>query len=821
MTNTNPLHILLIDDNPDDRFLIIRTLNREFFDLRVTEVTTQTEYEHALTHERFDLIITDYQLCWNDGLSILRAAKARLPDCPVIMFTGTGSEEIAVEAMKIGLDDYVLKSPKHYGRLPARVRLALEQAAQQQQLVRVERALRKSDAFLRAIIDAEPECVKIIGADGRLQFMNNAGLALVEAESAEEILGTDLSDLLLPEYRQAYTALTGQVLLGGRGTLEFEITSLKGTQRWMGTHVVPLETEDGMVILGVTRDISTRKSAEEARVKFAALIEATTDCICIADMSGRVSHLNSGGKKLLDIPQEEDVSAARMDDYYTPDAMEALRIQALPAALLDGTWSGESMLHSRSGENIPVSQVVIVHRTANGKPAFISAIARDLTESRRHEAQLQHMANHNALTGLPNRNLLVDRLQQSLIDAKRHDRMVALIYLNLDRFKHISESLGHELGDLALKMIAQQLTNLLGTGDTVAHPVGDEFALLCNDISHSEDASGLVKKIVTHFEHTPITVGGHKLYVTVSAGIALYPADSETPDGILKAALTAMTRSKTLGGNTFQFYASQMNARALENLALASELHDAIAQDQLELHYQPQVDLVSGQIVGMEALARWRHPLRGMVSPGVFIPLAEEIGLIGSIGAWVLHEACRQNKAWQKQGLPPLRVAVNLSARQFLQADIVEVVVKTLTDTGLASRYLELEITESMLMQDINETISTMQKLNACGINFSLDDFGTGYSSLSHLKRFPLETLKIDQSFVRDIPQDKDDTAIATAIIAMARALDISVVAEGVETAEQLAFLRTQHCDAIQGYFFSRPLPAEDFARLLREGKTL
>lgn len=451
----------------------------------------------------------------------------------------------------------------------------------------------------------------------------------------------------------------------------------------------------------------------------------------------------------------------------------------------------------------------------------LSIFFHDISERKRHESELIYLANHNTLTGLPNRNLLTDRLQQALIEAKRHDRMTALIFLDLDRFKHVTESLGHEVGDLVLKRVAEQLDGMVREGDTVAHPGGDEFALLLTEISHSEDAARQVQKVLNHFENSPLTVGEHKLFVTVSAGIALYPTDSENAEGLLQAALAAMYRSQALGGNTYQFYSSEMNAKALENLAMGSALHDAIARNELELHYQPQVDLASGEIIGMEALARWHHPQLGMVSPAVFIPLAEETGLIGPIGTWVLSEACRQNKAWQDEGLPPLRVAVNLSARQFRQRDIAATVAQTLADTGLESHFLELEITESMLMQDVPSTISTMQQLKEIGISFSLDDFGTGYSSLSYLKRFPIETLKIDQSFVRDIPHDKDDSAIAAAIIAMATALGIKVIAEGVETPEQLAFLCAQKCTAMQGYYFSKPLPAEDFALLLRQGKTL
>ena len=693
-----PLNILLVDDNPDDRALVIRELEREFPALHVAEITTQEGFDRALGNGGFDLVITDYQLCWNNGLAILRAAKSKWPACPVVMFTGTGSEEIAVEAMKSGLDDYVLKSPGHYGWLPTRVRSALERVLRKQKLLDTENALRKSESLLHAIIDAEPDCIKIIGRDGTLRYMNASGLALIEADSPHQLLGKEVIELVRPEYRQAFEELNQRVLQGENGTLEFEVTGLKGRRAWMETHAVHLEMEDGPALLAVTRDISERK---------------------------------------------------------------------------------------------------------------------------RHEAELVYLANHDALTGLPNRTLLADRMQQAMIEAKRHDRLAVLIFLDLDRFKQITESLGHAVGDMVLKMVAEQLTGLVREGDTVAHPGSDEFALLFSDVANSEDAARLAQKVLEHFEHFPVTVDGHRLFVTISAGIAIYPTDSASVDGLLKAAVTAMDRSQYLGGNTYQFYSGEMNARALESLAMGGALRDALERDEFELHYQPQVDLVSGRIFGMEALLRWRHPQHGMVSPMTFIPLAEETGLIVPIGAWVLREACRQNKTWQDAGLPPLRIAVNLSARQFGRRDIAETVALTLAETGLEARFLELEITESILMQDINATIDTMQKLKEIGVAFSLDDFGTGYSSLSYLKRLPIETLKIDRSFVCDIPGDKDDTAIAAAIVAMALTLNIKVIAEGVETSEQLAFLHSQKCTSMQGYYFSKPLPAADFALLLRQGKTL
>ncbi len=445
---------------------------------------------------------------------------------------------------------------------------------------------------------------------------------------------------------------------------------------------------------------------------------------------------------------------------------------------------------------------------------------QDITDRKNYEAQLEKLANHDALTGLANRNLLGDRMEQSIAHAHRAGLWIATMLLDLDRFKLINDSLGHAAGDALLQEVAKRLSQCVRPGDTVARLGGDEFMVVMADMASENDAAILVRNLL-NVVMQPIMAAGHEVIITASIGVSVYPRDGEVSSILFQNADVAMYRAKELGRNGFQFYAPEMNTRMLERLELEYELRRALERGELELHYQPQVNLAHGHVVGAEALIRWNHPVAGRISPADFIPLAEETGLIVPIGEWIIDEACRQLKAWQNQGYPNITVAVNLSARQFQQENLADVVAQALRVNGVQAQYLELEVTESAIMVNPEKTIAILGDMKKIGVHISLDDFGTGYSSLNYLKRFPIDSLKIDQSFVRDITSDPDDAAIARMVIALAHSLKQKVIAEGVETEAQLKFLQQQRCDEMQGYFFSRPLPAEAFAALLQGGRRL
>jgi len=497
--------------------------------------------------------------------------------------------------------------------------------------------------------------------------------------------------------------------------------------------------------------------------------------------------------------------------HYT--GMEAARFDAASICMVkggvDGNWLAALVgLASLSLLSITLLLSVVDSRLASRTAGLVNSLSNA-------NRKLHHMALHDSLTRLPNRSLLEDRICQAIASSERSGKGFAVMFLDLDRFKTINDSLGHHYGDKLLQGVADRLSQALRAEDTVARLGGDEFVVLLVDVATPTVAANVAQKLLDRLA-LPIAVEGQEQIVSVSIGISLYPEDGTQLRDLMSNADSAMYHAKKMGRANFQFFTPQMNAAAGARLALERDLRRALDQGEFELHYQPKVDVASGAVHAMEALVRWRSPERGLVPPNDFIPLAEDIGLIIPLGAWVLREACRQNCAWQRAGLPPLRVAVNLSAYQFAQSNLPDFVAGVLAETGMAASCLELEVTESVVMHNPAEAALILERLHAQGIHISVDDFGTGYSSLSYLKQFRLDTLKIDRSFVRHISSDADDAAIVRSVIALAHSLRLRVIAEGVETDEQLAYLRHLGCDQYQGYLSSKPLPAAEFEAMMR-----
>ena len=439
------------------------------------------------------------------------------------------------------------------------------------------------------------------------------------------------------------------------------------------------------------------------------------------------------------------------------------------------------------------------------------------------DGQIKYISNYSTLTGLPNRRMFLERLVQELAHAQRDDRLVAIMFINLDRFQQINSSFGHHAGDLLLQAVAGRLRKHARAGDTVAHVGGDEFGFVLTDMKSAQGAADVAQGLIDTLAREPVSVDGKEFFVTACIGISLYPFDGIEANTLVKNASVALHHAKAVGGSRFRYYAAQMNATAWQRLAMETELHHALEREEFVLHYQPKVDLASGKIIGMEALLRWQSPECGLVAPGEFIPLLEETGLILPVGAWVLDTACRQAQAWQQTGLSAARIAVNLSVLQFRQPGCAATVRNILEKSGMIRNAgtLELELTESLLVKDMDGTVALLDELHEMGVRLSIDDFGTGYSCLSYLKHLPIDKLKIDQSFIRNLPADGEDAAIVNAIIALGHGLGMSVIAEGVETVEQLACLQTMKCDEAQGYLFSRPVPAAEMTRLLQNGAGL
>src|ERR1043166_274237 len=456
----------------------------------------------------------------------------------------------------------------------------------------------------------------------------------------------------------------------------------------------------------------------------------------------------------------------------------------------------------------------------DGAVARVVGIIEDITERKQMQQDLLHLAHHDNLTHLPNRGLFYDRLSQALAQAHRHEWAVGVMFIDLDRFKIVNDTLGHGVGDLLLQQVAKRLSGCIRAEDTVARLGGDEFAVMLPDLADAQDAAAVARKILGALA-APFQLDGHEVFVTASIGIASYPRDSHDADTLIKHADAAMYRAKDLGKNNYQLYSALLSEQAPERLQLESNLRRALERNEFVLHFQPRANLVTGLITGVEALVRWQLPNGSLVAPADFIPLLEETGLIVPAGEWVLRAACCQVRTWQQDGLEPVPIAVNLSARQFHQQDICEVVTRALHDYAVDPRFLELEITESAAMKNAAEATKTLRALKAIGVHIAIDDFGTGYSSLGYLKRFPIDSLKLDRSFVTDLPDNEEDASIAQAVITMAHALKLKVIAEGVENEAQLAFLAAHGCNDMQGYFLSRPLPAEQCTQLLREKKKL
>ena len=455
-------------------------------------------------------------------------------------------------------------------------------------------------------------------------------------------------------------------------------------------------------------------------------------------------------------------------------------------------------------------------RDKEGKICGFKGVGHDITERKRAEEKIQYMATHDALTGLPNRVMLNQLLNHAIQSAKRYTRQFAVLFIDLDRFKIINDTMGHEAGDQLLQEVAARFKQTLRAVDVAARLGGDEFVILIEEVNDSRNAATVAHKILNSVIK-PITIMGQECRVTASIGISIYPNDAEDEQSLMKNADMAMYLAKEEGKNNYQFYSKDIQSKSIERLSIETQLRLALERNELSLHYQAQVDFKTNAIKGVEALLRWQNPYLGSVTPTQFIPVAEESGLIIPIGLWVLRTACAQNVAWQKQGLPPVCMAVNLSLRQLTDDNLIDDIRTALNDSGMAPNLLELEITESMVMHNPTRMIAVLTKIKALGVRLAIDDFGTGYSSLAKIKHFPVDTLKVDRSFIRNVPQDVEDKAITEAIIAMGRTLSLTVIAEGVETIEQMNFLSDHACDEMQGFYFSKPIIPEQFADLLRE----
>lgn len=573
---------------------------------------------------------------------------------------------------------------------------------------------------------------------------------------------------------------------------------------------------DAVRLVGTLQDITERRRADDKMRKLSAAVEQTADSVMITDCHGVIEYVNAAFSKLTGYESHEVCG-------QTPRLLKSGQLleifyRRLWSQILKGEVFSDVIVNKRKdGSLYHEARTITPQKDAAGKVTHFISTGRDISDQILLQERMQHLAHHDGLTGLPNRILLTDRLEQAITRSKWRDRHVAVLFMDMDRFKVINDTLGHATGDLLLKAMAQRLTGCVRDGDTVARLGGDEFAIVLNDVATHDDVIRRSQKVLDAMQE-PLLLDGRELFMTTSIGISVYPQDGDSSQVLLKRADVAMYNAKVGGKNNFQFYTEHDEARELAKLGLETALRRALERQEFFLAYQPKVDSVSRQICGFETLLRWRRPDGEVVPPIEFITLLEETGMILAVGDWVLHTACSQAQAMHQAGLPPQNVSVNISLYQFRQKGFVQRVLEILRQTGLAPERLELEITEGVLVDDVKEATQILEALNAAGVRLSIDDFGTGYSSMHYLRRLPFDAIKIDKSFIDGLPGNKDDCAIVTAIITLAHSMDLDVVAEGVETAEQFEFVKTLGCRSIQGYFFSPPLSAEKYWKLAERG---
>jgi diguanylate cyclase (GGDEF)-like protein/PAS domain S-box-containing protein len=674
--------------------------------------------------------------------------------------------------------------------------------------------LADSEKRYRALFDTNPSPIWVYDLETlRILAVNEAAI-LHYGYTRDEFLAMTVKDLRPPE---EVPALLERVAASKEGRIDHASHWRHRTRS--GADIVVESTSQVVVFDGrrakivVITDVTERLRAEEQIRLAEKVFDNSRQAIMITDPKPVILRVNRAFERITGYSQEEVVgrspgilSSGRQGRQFYADLWRSLD--------QGGVWEGELWNRRKSGEVYPEYLAISAVRDRDGNAINYVGIFQDIGERKSAEERIQFLAHHDALTGLPNRSLLRDRAEMALYHAKRQGHSMAILFIDLDRFKTINDSLGHEIGDFLLKQASERILATVRGGDTVCRLGGDEFVVLLPDIKEAEDAKHVADKLIAAVNR-PYTIDGHELLITCSVGIAMFPDHGGDIDTLQRNADAAMYAAKNSGRNASLFYSPEMNAEALEYLTMEYGLRRAVERDELFLEYQPQVDLADGRITGMEALVRWHHPERGVLMPGVFIGIAEESGLIASIGTWVLRRACEDMRRLAQLGLGNLPVAVNVSAIQFGKPDFVQQVRSAIVDAGVSAAMLELEVTEGVIMRGSHPEIETLRQLDELGLQLSIDDFGTGYSSLNYLRRFPVDKLKIDQSFVRDLSGNAGGMTIVEAIIALGHALGLKVIAEGVETTEQADLLRGRKCDQAQGYYFGRPMPMDELVSLI------
>ncbi|MCC8988170.1 MAG: EAL domain-containing protein [Candidatus Contendobacter sp.] len=788
--NNEIANILVVDDDPMMRLIAREILEQDGFVVHEADNGQAALRQFAATGA--DLILLDVIMPGWDGFATCERLRQAPVGAwtPIVMMTGLDDAQSIQHAYEVGATDFIVK-PIIGPILVQRVRYVLRASA-------ALREVAAQAAFQRALVETTPVPIRVEDAQGRALICNPAFEALFSGQRIPKPLGPASPNRPGPQIYEA------------------EMLSSSQEQRSVIIHWAPFipPGSDEPGVISAILDITERKQNEE-RLRLAdTVFQTAADAIMVTDATGVIQSVNPAFTHITGYAPEEAIGqTSRLLKSEHHDAL--FYAQFWQILTENGRWSGEMWQRHKSGRTYPTWVSIKEIRAPDGRTVQYVAFFGDITQRKLSEQKLFFHANYDPLTGLPNRNLLHERIDQALKQANRHNRRVGLMFLDLDRFKQVNDTLGHTCGDALLHQTAERLKNCVRETDTVARYSGDEFVLVLMDMTHDRDAHALAEKIIGRIAE-PFHLNGNVIYIGVSIGIVLYPDHDTDAATLLRYADLAMYQAKTAGRNTYRQYESAMTEQILLHASLEADLRLALDREELMVYYQPILDVISGGLVGAEALVRWRHPQRGLIPPNDFIPLAEETGLIREVGFWVLKRVCQTIGQWRQIGLC-VPISVNVSSIQILRGLTVEAVQALLQRYDLHPKWLAFEITESVLISDTFQAQRWLKAVKALGIRVDIDDFGTGYSSLAYLKLFPIDRIKIDRAFVRDIVSNANDRSLVEAMLAIASNLHLQVVAEGVEDADQLALLRRLGCEYAQGFYFSRPVPDQEFIKIAGE----
>jgi diguanylate cyclase (GGDEF)-like protein/PAS domain S-box-containing protein len=810
-----PLAVLVIEDNPGDARLVELYLHEDpARPFKVVKAARLSEGLAALQAGPIDVVLLDLSLPDSFGMETLARLRGASPTVPVVVLTGTSDEGLALEALRQGAQDYLVKGQGDGELVRRAIRYAIGRSA-------ADAALRLSESRFRALFDNAGTGVILSSADGAYIHSNPAFCSMVGYSDAE-LQAMTYRDITHPDDVELHRQMRDDMMAGRRDSYELTKRYIRrdGAVVWARLTVTAMREgadADTRYTVAVVEDVTEKKRLEDHMRLAATVFESTGEGLFVTDEKRRIIHVNPAFSEITGYDSAEVVgrtprflaSGRHQPEFYD---------QMFRTLAETGKWQGEIWNRRKTGEMFAEWLNISVVRDERGELTNYVAVFSDITSRKQDEERLSYAANHDPLTRLPNRTLFQERLSRALTRAHRNQSIVALLFIDLDFFKQVNDTLGHLAGDILLQQVADRLSSCVRQGDTVARLAGDEFTVILEDITEPRDGAVVAHKILSLLAE-PFDLQGHEARISSSIGVALYPSDGGDAQTLIKLADAAMYRAKHQGRNACRFHSESINAQAFERLALEGALRHAVERGEFLLHYQPIFDARGGEVVSVEALLRWRHPDFGLIMPNQFLPLAEETGLIVPMGRFVLAEACRQAKAWLDAGHAGLKVGINLSSRQLRAPELVEDIAAALESSGLPPSALELDVPESVIIERSQDGDATFAQFKTLGVGMAIDGFGAGYSSFAFLRRLPCSTLKIDQSFVRDAAAGAEESEIVTAIVAVARGLHLSVVAPGIESTEQMAHLAKYDCDMVQGFLFAHPMPADELAAFLARGE--